>query len=311
MLTIGCHLSVSKGYLAMAKTAVSIGANTFQFFTRNPRGGAAKTLDMKDIEAYLKYASGPAEGDVSEGKGLGEDGSQAEGTIKVGKEKNFQPRISRVLAHAPYTLNAASAKDHVYEFAHEVVAEDLARMEHIPSQGYNMHPGAHGNQGVEEGIRKIATLLNKTLRPDQSTTVLLETMVGKGTEIGGSFEELAAIMQQVEVQDKVGVCLDTCHVWDAGYDVAHRLDAVLEEFDTCIGLEKLKAIHLNDSLNPCGARKDRHAKIGEGEIGFDAFVAIINHPALRDLPFYLETPNELPGYEQEIQMLREAYLPLP
>ena len=272
MLRIGCHLSSSKGYLAMAKTAVSIDANTFQFFTRNPRGSRAKSLDPKDIEAFLTFA----------------------------KEHD----ISQILAHAPYTLNACSADPSVREFARLTMADDLNRLEATPGCCYNFHPGSHVGQGAEAGVRMIAEMLNEVLTEDQTTTVLLETMSGKGTEMGRNFEELRQILDLVEKKDKMGICLDTCHVWDGGYDIVNDLDGVLEEFDRIIGLEKLRAIHLNDSLNDLGSHKDRHAKIGEGKIGTEAFRRIINHPVLRRLPFYLETPNELPGYKAEIELLR-------
>ena len=276
MLVIGCHLSISKGYLAIAQEAVSLGANTFQFFTRNPRGGKAKAIDPADVEAFHGFAA-------------------AHG-------------IDRILAHAPYTLNPASATEKTRDFAHLALAEDLARMENTPGQLYNMHPGSHVGQGVDVGIELIADALNEALRPEQTTTLLLETMAGKGSEVGGRFEELAAIIERVELRDKMGVCLDTCHVWDAGYDIAGDLDGVLREFDQIIGLDRLHAIHLNDSLNPRGARKDRHARIGEGLIGFDALSAVTRHPLLRGLPFYLETPQENPsGYADEIARLREAW----
>lgn len=276
MLVIGCHLSISKGYLAIAQEAVSLGANTFQFFTRNPRGGKAKAIDPADVEAFHGFAT-------------------AHG-------------IDRILAHAPYTLNPASATEKTRDFAHLALAEDLARMENTPGQLYNMHPGSHVGQGVDAGIELIADALNEALRPEQTTTLLLETMAGKGSEVGGRFEELAAIIERVELRDKMGVCLDTCHVWDAGYDIAGDLDGVLREFDQIIGLDRLHAIHLNDSLNPRGARKDRHARIGEGFIGLDALSAVTRHPLLRSLPFYLETPQEDPsGYADEIARLREAW----
>ena len=275
MLTIGCHLSSSKGYAAMADAAASIGANTFQFFTRNPRGGAAKTIDPADIGAF--------------------------------RERAADAGIETILAHAPYTLNPASKTSRTREFAFEVLADDLARMESTPHQLYNMHPGAHVGQGADVGIDLIADALNAVLAPDQTTTLLLETMAGKGTEIGGTFQEIAAIIDRVELSDRVGVCLDTCHVWDAGYDIAGDLDGVLDEFDRVIGLDRLRAIHLNDSMNPRAARKDRHARIGEGRIGFDALAAVVNHPALRDLPFFLETPQDsLDGYAREIAALRAA-----
>ena len=276
MFTIGCHLSSARGYLHMAKDAVSIDANTFQFFTRNPRGGRAKAIDPKDIAAFAAYA--PEHG------------------------------IERILAHAPYTLNPASDKQQTRDFALMVLAEDLGRMEETPHQLYNMHPGSAVGQPCEVAIAKIADALNQSLLPHQTTTLLLETMAGKGSEIGGTFEELAAIIAQVELESHVGVCLDTCHVWDAGYDIVGDLDGVLEEFDRVIGLDRLHAIHLNDSMNARGSHKDRHARIGEGEIGFKALAAVTNHPKLRDLPFYLETPNpDLAGYAEEIAALRRAH----
>ncbi len=274
MLKIGCHLSSSKGFLSMAETAAKINGNTFQFFTRNPRGGRAKALDQEDVDAYLKRA-----------KELG---------------------IGPIVAHAPYTLNACGAEERVREFALETMADDLSRMEHLPGNYYNFHPGSHVKQGTETGIRLIADTLNTVLNPGQRTTVLLETMAGKGSEVGGRFEELREILDRVELPDQMGVCLDTCHVWDAGYDIAGHLDEVLTEFDRVIGLHRLKAIHLNDSRNPLGARKDRHAKIGEGFIGAEALARVVRHPALRDLPFVLETPNELDGYEREIAFFRET-----
>ena len=275
MLTVGCHLSSSKGYLAMGKDAVKINANNFQFFTRNPRGGNAKAIVPSDVEAYLAFAA--------------------------------EHNITRILAHAPYTLNACSADEHLREFARATMADDLARMEYTPGNCYNFHPGSHVKQGVEIGITYISDMLNAILKPDQTTTVLLETMAGKGSEIGRSFEELREILDRVTLSDHMGVCLDTCHVWDGGYDIVNHLDEVLTEFDRVIGLSRLKAIHLNDSLNPLGAHKDRHARIGEGYIGKEALIRIINHPALRKLPFYLETPNELDGYAAEIALLRENY----
>ncbi len=277
MFTIGCHLSSAKGYRAMAADAASIGANTFQFFTRNPRGGKAKAIDPADVAAFEELAA--------------------------------EAGIERFLAHAPYTMNPAAAKPETREFALAILADDLARMESTPHQLYNMHPGCHVGQGTEAGIAKIADALNQVLAPEQTTTLLLETMAGKGTEVGGTFEELAAIMGQVELADHVGVCLDTCHVWDGGYDVAGRLDDVLEEFDRVIGLERLRAVHLNDSKNPLGAAKDRHARLGEGEIGFEALAAVTNHEALRDLPFFLETPqDDLAGWGAEIAALKAARL---
>ena len=272
MLNIGCHLSSTKGFLAMGKTALSIGASTFQFFTRNPRGGSAKAIDPEDVAAFLEFAA--------------ENG------------------IAPVLAHAAYTLNPCSAEAKTRNFALESMADDLRRMEHLPGNLYNFHPGSHVGQGVEAGIAMIAAQLDAVMWPQMQTTVLLETMAGKGSEVGSAFSELREIIDRVKMPEKIGVCLDTCHVHDAGYDIVDDLDGVLEEFDRVVGLERLRAIHLNDSLNPRGARKDRHASIGEGHIGLDAFERIVNHPALRDLPFYLETPNELPGYAREISMLR-------
>ena len=272
MLYLGCHLSASAGYLHMGQEAISIGANTFQFFTRNPRGGTAKPLDLSDVAAYLDFASTHG--------------------------------IGQIVAHAPYTLNLCGKEEANRVFARETMADDLRRMEHLPGQYYNFHPGSHVGQGMEAGIAYIAEGLNAILREDQSTTVLLETMAGKGSEVGGRFEELRAILDRVELSDKMGVCLDTCHVSDGGYDIIHDLDGVLAEFDRVIGLRRLKAIHLNDSLNPTGAHKDRHARIGEGCIGLEALTAVVRHPALKDLPFCLETPNELPGYAKEIALMR-------
>ena len=274
-LVIGCHLSSSKGYLAMGKTALSIGANTFQFFTRNPRGGKAKAVDPQDAAALMKLA----------------------------EKNNFGP----LLAHAPYTMNPCAAEARLLEFAEMVMTEDLQALEYLPGNLYNFHPGSHVKQGAEIGIEKIAAMLNRVLFAEQHTTVLLETMAGKGSEVGRSFEELAAILDKVQLQDKMGVCLDTCHIFDAGYDIVNSLDEVLTSFDKLIGLGRLKAIHLNDSLNTLGSRKDRHACIGAGNIGLEALTAVINHPALKNLPFYLETPNELPGYAAEIKLLRERY----
>ena len=274
MLTIGCHLSSSKGYLAMGKEAVKIDANTFQFFTRNPRGTKAKAIDENDVERFLAFA----------------------------KENG----IERILAHAPYTLNACSADEHLRELARDTMADDLRRMEYTPGNYYNFHPGSHVGQGAEAGIAFIADMLNHILKPEQRTTVLLETMSGKGSEVGREFEELREILDRVECKERMGVCLDTCHVWDGGYDIVNDLEGVIGKFDRIIGLEKLKAIHLNDSLNPLGAHKDLHAKIGEGCIGEEALKRVVTHPALKDLPFYLETPNELPGYAREIAVMREA-----
>lgn len=276
MLTIGCHLSSAKGYEAMAKEAEKIKANTFQFFTRNPRGGKAKEIDLKDIEKFLSKAS--------------------------------DLEIYKILAHAPYTLNPCSPDEKVREFAYQIMTDDLEGMEYIPGNFYNFHPGSHVKQGVEKGIDLIGEMLNKVLRPEQSTTVLLETMAGKGSEIGRNFEELREILDRVELQEKVGVCLDTCHVFDGGYDIVNDLDGVLNKFDQVIGLSRLKTIHLNDSIFGLGSRKDRHARIGEGKIGREGIVRIINHPALRNLPFYLETPNDLEGYGKEISFLREAWI---
>lgn len=275
MLKIGCHLSSSKGFLAMGRTAVEIGANTFQFFTRNPRGGKAKELDLQDVEQYKNFAA----------------------------EHGLFP----ILAHAPYTLNACAADEGLREFAQNTMADDLARLEHLPGSLYNFHPGSHVKQGADVGISLIAEQLNAILTPEQSTTVLLETMAGKGSEVGKSFEELREILDRVKLSDKMGVCLDTCHVFDGGYDIVGQLDAVLEEFDRVIGLSRLRAVHLNDSKNPLGSHKDRHEKLGEGSIGLVALTAIVNHPALRELPFYLETPNELDGYAREIATMKDVY----
>ena len=270
--TIGCHLSASKGFLDMAQTAASIGANTFQFFTRNPRGGQAKPIDPADVAAFQKFS----------------------------KENG----IGVILAHAPYTLNFCAARPEIRAFARETLADDIKRMEAVPGNMYNFHPGSHVQQGAEVGIELIAETLNAVLTPDLTTTVLLETMAGKGSEVGRTFEELRAIIDKVNLSDKLGVCLDTCHVNDAGYDVVNALDDVLEEFDKVIGINRLKAVHLNDSKNPFGSHKDRHETIGNGYIGADAIKRIINHPTLRDLPFFLETPNEVPGYAQEIALLK-------
>lgn len=275
MLMIGSHLSSAKGFLHMGREAVRIGANTFQFFTRNPRGSRAKELDLQDVAAFLAYAKGA--------------------------------RINTVLAHAPYTLNPCSKEEKTREFAKMTMEDDLRRMEHLPGNYYNFHPGSHTGQGTDRGIEQIVSQLNELLRHDQPTTVLLETMAGKGTEIGGRFEEIRAILDGVDCREKMGVCMDTCHVYDAGYDIVGHLDDVIGEFDRVIGLTRLKAIHLNDSKNSIGSHKDRHEKIGEGSIGLEAFERIINHPALRGLPFYLETPNELDGYAQEISILRSRY----
>ena len=275
MFTIGCHLSSSKGYLNMAETAVSINANTFQFFTRNPRGGAAKPIDENDIKAFLEYS----------------------------KEHG----IEKILAHAPYTLNACAADPSIRDFARNTMADDIRRMEYTPNQLYNFHPGSHVKQGADVGIQLICEHLNEVLYPEMTTIVLLETMSGKGSEVGRSFEEIRKIIDGTELSDKLGVCLDTCHVYDAGYDVVNNLDDVLDEFDRIIGIDRLKAIHINDSKNPFESHKDRHEVIGGGFIGIEAFERIINHKSLRDLPFFLETPNELDGYQKEIEVLRGLY----
>lgn len=275
MLYIGCHLSASKGFLAMGKQAYAIGANTFQFFTRNPRGGAAKAIDENDVKAYLEFA----------------------------KENNF----GKIVAHAPYTLNAAAKEERIRTFAYETFKDDLMRMEYVPNNYYNFHPGSHVGQGTDVGIELIADILNRVLFPEMTTTVLLETMAGKGSEIGRNFEELKAIIDRVELSDKLGVCLDTCHISDGGYDIITEPEAVLDEFDRIIGINRLKAIHLNDSLNPIGAKKDRHAKIGEGHIGFDALMKFIKMPCIDGLPINLETPNEIDGYAREIEMIKNAY----
>lgn len=271
---LGCHLSVSKGYLAMGKTALSIGADTFQFFTRSPRGGGVKPLDPEDITALAEFA----------------------------REHHFGP----LLAHAPYTLNPCAADEGLRGYALETMQDDLRRLEYLPGSLYNFHPGSHVKQGTEIGIEKIAEHLNRLFETPFSTTVLLETMAGKGSEVGRTFEELRAVIDRVEQGDRLGVCLDTCHVFDAGYDVVSDLDGVLEQFDRILGLERLKAVHINDSKNPMGSHKDRHEVIGGGTIGLDAMVSIITHPSLRHLPFYLETPNELPGYAREIELLRRC-----
>ncbi|MBN1037689.1 deoxyribonuclease IV [Clostridium botulinum] len=275
MLNIGCHLSSSKGFKNMGENALKIGANTFQFFTRNPRGSKAKDIDENDVKEFLELA----------------------------KENNF----CKILAHAPYTLNACSADERNREFAIEIMADDLKRMEYLPNNLYNFHPGSHVKQGTEVGIEYISSALNSILKKDQTTKVLLETMSGKGTEVGRNFEEIAEIIKRVELKEHVGVCLDTCHIHDAGYDIVNNLDKVLEEFDSIIGLDKLYAIHLNDSKNPFESHKDRHETIGNGYIGLEAVTNIINHPKLCQLPFFLETPNELDGYKNEIQLLKSAY----
>lgn len=275
MFYIGCHLSASDGFLAMGKTALSIGANTFQFFTRNPRGSKAKAIDPADVAAFLELAA----------------------------ENGF----GTLAAHAPYTINPCSKDEHTREFARMTLADDLKRMDHIPGNVYNFHPGSHTGQGMETGIGQIAETLNAILTPDIRTTVLLETMSGKGSEVGSRFEELREIIDRVELSDKLGVCLDTCHVSDAGYDIADDPDGVLAEFDRVIGLDRLRAVHVNDSLNPVGSHKDRHARIGEGCLGAEALGRVVRHPALQGLPFVLETPNELPGYAREIALLKELH----
>ena len=272
-LHIGCHLSSAGGYLAMGKAATRLDADVFAFFTRNPRGGRAKPLDLDDVRAFCSYRE--------------------------------EHGIGTLVAHAPYTMNACAAKEDLRAFAREAMADDLARLEHIPNTLYNFHPGSHVQQGAEKGIELIADLLNDVLNPAQKTIVLLETMAGKGTEVGRSFEEIAAIIERVNCKERLGVCLDTCHVWDAGYDIANDLDGVLEEFDRAIGLSRLHAVHLNDSLNVRAARKDRHARIGEGKIGLEALTRVIRHPKIRHLPFILETPNDDAGYAREIALLRE------
>ena len=275
MLHIGCHLSSSDGFLAMGNTALSIEADTFQFFTRNPRGSKAKAIDEEDAKALMEL-------------------------MKV-------HRFPVILAHAPYTLNPCSATEKTREFARLTMEDDLKRMEFTPGQLYNFHPGSHTGQGAEKGIEEIAALLNELLKPEQTTTVLLETMAGKGSEVGRTFEELAAILKKVKLQEKMGVCLDTCHIWDGGYDIVNDLEGVVEQFVRIIWLDRLKAIHLNDSLNGCGSHKDRHACIGAGKIGLEALTGVINHPRLKHLPFFLETPNDLEGYKMEIALLRGRY----
>jgi len=272
-MLIGNHLSASKGYAAMGKAALALDANTFAFFTRNPRGGKAKEIDEKDVEKFLNFA----------------------------KEHEF----GKIVAHAPYTMNLCAAKEDVRSFSKEMLFDDLRRMEYTPGNYYNFHPGSHVGQGAEKGIVLIAEALNEALKPEQTTTVLLETMAGKGTEVGRTFEELREILDRVELNDKMGVCLDTCHVWDGGYDIVNDLDGVLNEFDRVIGLDRLKAVHFNDSMNDCGSHKDRHAKIGEGKIGAEAMRRVALHPLLEGRPFILETPNDDEGYRREIQMVRE------
>lgn len=274
MLNIGCHLSVSNGFLATAKTCTEINANTFQFFTRNPRGGGAKKLDEDDIKKFVDFK----------------------------EEKNF----AKVVAHAPYTMNICSSREDVREFSRKMMIDDLERMEHIPGNLYNFHPGSHTGQGIETGIEKISKVLNEVLKKDMKTKVLLETMASKGSEVGGKFEEIGEIMKRVSLNEKLGVCLDTCHVYDAGYDIVNNLDAVMEEFDKKIGIDKLCAIHLNDSKNALGSKKDRHEKIGQGYIGFEAIKRIINRKEFKNLPFILETPQEdISGYKKEIEMIKD------
>ena len=275
MFYIGSHISAAKGYEAMGKQALKLGANTFAFFTRNPRGGKAKEIDPADVDRFLQTA-----------------------------QKNS---FGKLVAHAPYTMNACAAKEDIRSFAKEMMTDDLARMEYTPGNYYNFHPGSHVGQGSEAGIQMIAGLLNEVLRPEQTTTVLLETMAGKGSEVGRSFEELRAILDLVGLREKMGVCLDTCHVWDGGYDIVNHLDDVIGEFDEVIGLQHLKAIHLNDSMNPLGSHKDRHEKIGQGQIGIEAMERIINHPKLQGIPMILETPNDDKGWTEEIAMLRELH----
>ena len=275
MLYIGNHTTSSKGYTAMAKQIIANGGNTFAFFTRNPRGGRAKAINEKDIQQFLALA----------------------------KEHHF----GKIVAHAPYTMNACAAREELRDFARETFRDDLRRMEYTPGNDYNFHPGSHVGQGAETGIRKIAEILNDVLTDDQSTTVLLETMSGKGSEMGRNFQEIRSILDLVDKKEKMGVCLDTCHVWDGGYDIVHDLDGVLDEFDQIIGLSRLKAVHLNDSLNDLGSHKDRHAKIGEGKIGLEALINVIRHPALKGIPFILETPNDDEGWTKEIFLLRDAY----
>lgn len=278
MLNIGSHLSISKGFEAIGQQALEIGANTFQFFTRNPRGGSARKIEATDTDA-LKLLM---------------------------KNNDF----SQILAHAPYTMNLCSANEKTREFAYNTLVDDLDRMEYLPGNLYNFHPGSHTGQGIDTGITQIADALNRALKPELKTTILLETMAGKGSEIGSSFEELRAIIDLIECKELMGVCLDTCHVFDAGYDIVNNLDNVLSEFDRVIGIDRLKAVHLNDSMNYLGCHKDRHEKIGKGAIGIQAFERIINHKYLRDLPFLLETPNEIDGYAEEIALLKGRYVGL-
>ena len=274
MLHIGCHLSCAKGYLSMGEQALALGADTFQFFTRNPRGGSVKPFDRQDADALNDFLAAH--------------------------------RFAPILAHAPYTLNACAADASIREFAVRTMREDLERLAHIPSAMLNFHPGSHVRQGGEIGVLYIADMLDAVMAEGTATPILLETMAGKGSEVGRTFQELAAIIDRVELNSHLGVCLDTCHVWDAGYDIANDLDGVLEEFDRVIGLDRLRALHINDSLNECGAHKDRHARIGEGRIGKEALAAVVMHPRLLGLPCILETPNELPGYAEEIAFFRSC-----
>ena len=273
MINIGCHLSSAGGYTSMANRAIEIGANTFQYFTRNPRGGVAKEISKEDIDSFLKLS--------------------------------IQNNFSKIIAHAPYTLNLCSAKESIRNFSKNILADDISRVESVPNSLYNLHPGSHTGQGAEVGISQIAKALNEVIKPNQTTTVLLETMAGKGSEIGGTFEELKQIIDRVDLPDKIGVCFDTCHVFDAGYDIVNDLGGVLKEFDDIIGIDMIKAVHLNDSKNICGSKKDRHEKIGLGNIGIDAISSIVNHPYLKNLPFILETPHEdLQGYADEISLIK-------
>ena len=272
MFAIGCHLSISKGFYAMGQEALSLRGSTFQFFTRNPRGGKAKDIDAADAEKL--------------------------------KDSMNEHQFPVILAHAPYTLNLCSKKSDLRTYGEKMMADDLQRMELFPGNLYNFHPGSHTGQGVETGIAQITEALNRLLWPEMQTTVLLETMAGKGSEVGSRFEELRDIIAGVKLQEKLGICLDTCHVFDGGYDLIGNLDGVLQEFDDIIGLSRLKAIHLNDSKNPCGSHKDRHEKLGEGYIGREALQKVVTHPRLKDLPFFLETPNDNEGYRQEIAMVR-------
>lgn len=274
MIYIGNHVSISKGYLAMGKAEKKLGGNTFAFFTRNPRGGNGKAQNPEDVSALRQFV----------------------------QENHF----GKLVAHAPYTMNLCSAKEEVREFSENVFREDLEKMEALPGQFFNFHPGSHLKQGYAAAAEQIAGTLNRILTAEQTTTVLLETMAGKGTEVGGTFEEIRGILDQVEHREKMGVCLDTCHVWDAGYDIVNDLDGVLEAFDAVIGLQYLYAVHLNDSKNACGSHKDRHEKIGEGQIGQDALLSVVRHPKLQGRPFILETPNDDAGYAAEIALVREV-----